>query len=369
MASSVGDFKLASTAAGFTLGFGVLCVWNAIQQTRAVRSPLRSVYIFMVWGEIIANLSIGIIAWLFLDGTLSPSIGLFFGILFLWVFEVQLLMQIIINRITVVVDDHKLIWKLKWGTALIITMVNIAVFIIWIPAHLVPPPIPIFVQINKYWDRTSKVIILIVDAGLNYFFLHIVKKRLVNYHGLTKYAPLVSFNAKLMVLSVSMDLMLICLMSLKNQVVYIQFHPVAYMVKLNIEMSMASLITKIARHSVEARNNEFMVQNSSSHNHSHFHTHTSQVNASIGLKPGVNVSAVAKMRGGEEREEFEGIRTLKEVDVVVESMANPGDGRWRKSESDSTEDGFGRKPVSKMGSDDELPLAPPDAHKRVSWKN
>jgi len=72
MATNVSDFKLASTAAGFTLGFGVLCVWNAIQQTRAVRSPLRSVYIFMVWGEIVANLAIGIIGWLFLDGVLSP---------------------------------------------------------------------------------------------------------------------------------------------------------------------------------------------------------------------------------------------------------------------------------------------------------
>jgi hypothetical protein len=47
MASNVGDFKLASTAAGFTLGFGILCVWNAIQQTRSVRSSLRSVYIYM----------------------------------------------------------------------------------------------------------------------------------------------------------------------------------------------------------------------------------------------------------------------------------------------------------------------------------
>lgn len=35
-------------------------------------------------------------------------------------------------------------------------------------------------------------------------------------------------------------------MSLPNQVVYIQFHPVAYMVKLNIEMTMADLITKLA---------------------------------------------------------------------------------------------------------------------------
>lgn len=40
--------------------------------------------------------------------------------------------------------------------------------------------------------------------------------------------------------------MLLGLMSLPNEVVYVQFHPVAYMVKLNIEMSMASLITRLA---------------------------------------------------------------------------------------------------------------------------
>ena len=36
-------------------------------------------------------------------------------------------------------------------------------------------------------------------------------------------------------------------MFLKNQVVFVQFHPVVYMVKLNIEMSMASLIVRLAR--------------------------------------------------------------------------------------------------------------------------
>lgn len=64
------------------------------------------------------------------------------------------------------------------------------------------------VIINKYWDRTSKFLIMFVDAGLNYFFLRTVKQRLVKYHGLTKYAPLVRFNARLMVLSVSMDVCL-----------------------------------------------------------------------------------------------------------------------------------------------------------------
>lgn len=41
--------------------------------------------------------------------------------------------------------------------------------------------------------------------------------------------------------------MLIGLMSMPNQVVFIQFHPVVYMVKLNIEMSTAKLITRLPR--------------------------------------------------------------------------------------------------------------------------
>lgn len=43
--------------------------------------------------------------------------------------------------------------------------------------------------------------------------------------------------------------MLIGLMWLPNKRVFIQFHPVTYMVKLNIEMSMASLITRLASRS------------------------------------------------------------------------------------------------------------------------
>lgn len=71
--STVGDYQLAAGAAGFTLGFGFLTVWEAIKQTRANKSPLRSPYIYMVWGEIVANLWIGIIGWLILDGVLGPK--------------------------------------------------------------------------------------------------------------------------------------------------------------------------------------------------------------------------------------------------------------------------------------------------------
>lgn len=37
------------------------------------------------------------------------------------------------------------------------------------------------------------------------YFLRIVKKRLLDQYGLVKYKPLVSFNAKLMVVSILMD--------------------------------------------------------------------------------------------------------------------------------------------------------------------
>lgn len=127
-----------------------------------------------------------------------------------------------------------------------------------------------FVDINKYWDRISKCLICLVDAGLNWYFLRVVKQRLVEQYGLMKYAPLVDFNTRLMVLSVlldvrlesfwlryglditnmdllSMQILLIGLMSLPNQESFILFHPVVYMSKLNIEISMAGLIVKLAR--------------------------------------------------------------------------------------------------------------------------
>lgn len=114
-------------------------------------------------------------------------------------------MQIIVNRIALIAEHRSTVFKLKWGTVAIITAINIAVFIIWIPSHTVPPVSKVFVNINNIWDKISKVLILIVDAGLNWYFLHVVKVRLVQQHNLVKYKPLIAFNAKLMVLSVAMD--------------------------------------------------------------------------------------------------------------------------------------------------------------------
>jgi len=71
--ASKGDIQIATLAAGFTLGFGFLTVWEAIKQTRRNNYPWRSAYIYMVWGEIFANLAIGIMGYVLLDGIISPT--------------------------------------------------------------------------------------------------------------------------------------------------------------------------------------------------------------------------------------------------------------------------------------------------------
>ncbi|THC93007.1 hypothetical protein EYZ11_007516 [Aspergillus tanneri] len=136
----------------------------------------------MVWGEILVNLAIGVIAWLFLEQVIPLGIPVLFSILFLWAFEIHFLMQILVNRVMVVAAKKSKVIAIKWWTAAIITLINIAVFCIWIPAHLDPPVSEVFVTINKYWDRISKILILLVDATLNVWFTRSVKKRLIERH-------------------------------------------------------------------------------------------------------------------------------------------------------------------------------------------
>jgi hypothetical protein len=92
----------------------------------------------------------------------------------------------------------------------------------------------------------------------------VVQQKLIR-KGLLKYDQLVRFNMWIIGFSLNMDCFIIGMMSLKNAVVYVwlqkplvdaklrfpndrfmQFHPLAYIVKLNIDISMAKLIAKVS---------------------------------------------------------------------------------------------------------------------------
>jgi hypothetical protein len=75
-----------------------------------------------------------------------------------------------------------------------------------------------YILINEIWDRIEKVIYLIIDALLNWYFLKVVKANLIN-NGLQKYYKLLRFNQRIIVVSLLMDVMIIAAMSIPNSFV------------------------------------------------------------------------------------------------------------------------------------------------------
>lgn len=99
------------------------------------------------------------------------------------------------------VDQH-IAKRLKIGVAVAVGVINVSVFCIWIPARLQVSPR--FVAINDIWDRIEKVVLVLLDVGLNGYFLYLTKSQLIS-HGLSKYKRLFNFNVALIVISISMD--------------------------------------------------------------------------------------------------------------------------------------------------------------------
>lgn len=73
-----------------------------------------------------------------------------------------------------------------------------------------------FVKLNKIWERVEKTLFLLTDLGLNFYFLHLVRSRLIA-KGLTKYSRLFNMNAVLVLVSVAMDALLLGMLSLPNE--------------------------------------------------------------------------------------------------------------------------------------------------------
>ncbi|KAF2268683.1 hypothetical protein CC78DRAFT_612945 [Lojkania enalia] len=251
------DIIIASVAWGLSLLFLMLALYLAWIQTKTSRSPLRSVYVWLIWLELAASFLMGIESYLHILKIIRPSIYLFLSIVTWWSIQVQLLLQIIINRIRVIIPDRRLSRRIMIVTAVIVTAINISVFCIWVPARLQTNEM--YIHVNQIWDRIEKVIYLIIDGSLNWYFLKVVKANLIN-NGLQKYNKLFKYNQRIIIVSLSMDVMIIAAMSVPNSLVYLLFHPLAYIVKLNIEVAMANLIKRIAVSTSKRTGNVEMAQ-------------------------------------------------------------------------------------------------------------
>ncbi|KAH7000532.1 hypothetical protein EDB80DRAFT_113933 [Ilyonectria destructans] len=256
------DMNTSSIFWGFSLGVALFSAGKAARQSQRSwqRSKRVSAYIVMVWGVWISSMILGVLAWGFQRQYIHPSFAFYFNVALFWAIQVQLLLQIILNRLGLLMIVPGRATKLKWMVFALILAVNISVFVIWMPARLQINDT--WVHLNIIWDRCEKIIFAIVDGFLNGYFIYLVRSRLIN-NGLTKYIPLYRMNLGLIFISLSLDVVLIGLMSLKSSLVYLSFHPVCYLLKLQIEMTMAELITKIVRSSNASGNEDVYYRHSS----------------------------------------------------------------------------------------------------------
>ena len=120
----------------------------------------------------------------------------------MWTIQIQCLTQILANRISLILYDPEKARRLKLGVALVIGVINVSVFIIWVPARLQISEA--WEKANSIWDRIEKCVFLIVDALLNIYFMRLVKSELIA-NGLHRYKSVYRFNGLLVVFSLSID--------------------------------------------------------------------------------------------------------------------------------------------------------------------
>ena len=104
--------------------------------------------------------------------------------------------------------------KMKWTLVVAIGCINLAVFYIWTTAQM-PSATPYQVMVNHMFEKAEKSFFLVIDLALNLYFLYLVRFRLIA-DGLSKYWRLFNFNAGIVVLSTSMDVLLLGFLSLPD---------------------------------------------------------------------------------------------------------------------------------------------------------
>ncbi|KAH9465180.1 hypothetical protein Pst134EA_013073 [Puccinia striiformis f. sp. tritici] len=234
---SAAEFQLVGVVFGVTLGFGYFVVCHASRQARRL-----NIFTVLVWLGISSNLASALLTFLFASGVINTSVPYYLCVVNLWAIQLNCVFQIMVSRIILIWSStvHRRI--LRWGIFMWALVLTAAVFSTWIPARLRISDK--FIQIDTIWYRATRVICLLTNACLNFTFIYSVKQTLVA-NGLKKYNKLLRFNAKILALSLILDLVPILLLLCHSSLLYISFFPLSTMVKLETELVTNDLIVDV----------------------------------------------------------------------------------------------------------------------------
>ncbi|EXF81680.1 hypothetical protein CFIO01_08016 [Colletotrichum fioriniae PJ7] len=238
---------------GVCIGLLTLTSAKAVQQSFLIYSrtkSLKNIYAWMVWILLFANATQAIIIFVLFRGEISINIGFMIADTISWVLQTQLAPQILANRLGLLMHNKQRVRYMKIGLLVFIGIFNLAYIALWIVYTIDPSRLA--VVLNRYLSRLDIVIDLLVNIVLDTTFLIIIKRELIA-GGLVKYRLLFNCGVVAVCLSISLDVVMIILLSAPNSYHYTCTHPVAYCVRLIIEMLMADLIAVIARTPHEMR--------------------------------------------------------------------------------------------------------------------
>ncbi|THZ65374.1 hypothetical protein D6C85_08357 [Aureobasidium pullulans] len=251
-APSASEMNVISIIFGFGLAVAMFTAATAGQQRLDARrrGKMFTTYTIMIWAEWISAMCIGLITYMWLSGAIKARLVFLSSVLcahrlllFFWTISLQCILQIIINRISVLMVRKNAV-RLKIIVCLLTLVINISAFLVWLPALLQINET--WMIINVHWDRAEKACFLVMDGGLNAYFIYLVRTKLIA-NGLQKYTRLFYFNISMSMLSLSLDCILIGSIFLPGPYVNVQFYTLTYLLKLYIEMNITILIAKIVK--------------------------------------------------------------------------------------------------------------------------
>ncbi|KFA68333.1 hypothetical protein S40285_09651, partial [Stachybotrys chlorohalonatus IBT 40285] len=183
---SINDEVFTSILFGCTIGIGAWTACEAFIQSSKRWRKIRRVttYVAFIWAEWWSCLIISLICWMNMRSYIAPSFGFYFFVVLLWSIQIQCLMQIIINRIALLMQVPGHATRLKWSVFFILLAIILGTFCISIPARLQINPA--YMRAYNVWIRIKKSILLAVDVTLNLCFIYLVRSHLVAA-GLVKY--------------------------------------------------------------------------------------------------------------------------------------------------------------------------------------
>ncbi|PLW17400.1 hypothetical protein PCANC_14646 [Puccinia coronata f. sp. avenae] len=218
------EFQLVGVLFGITLGFGYFVICS--------------------------NVTSAFITFLFASGVINATVPYYVFTVNLWAIQLNCVFQIMVSRIILIWSSPLHRKLLRWGMWAWALLLTVVVFSTWIPARLRVSNK--FIAVDTVLYRITKMLCLLTNACLNFTFIFSVKKTLVA-NGLKKYNKVLRFNAKILALSLILDLVPILLLMCHSSLLFISFFPLSTMVKLETELVTNDLIVDVIKSELQLR--------------------------------------------------------------------------------------------------------------------